>query len=111
MGALDFKAHQLGERGGEPSRLQVVVSVAEAPPVRGGKIYAADGEVAGHVLPKVGKLQAGANAVRQFAPCLVMRFAQVQDQAADRIGGIPAIAEQLLEGVVTLDTLVLLERN
>ena len=107
--AVHLEAHQLGERRREAPRRQVVVAVAEAAAVLLRQVDAADVEVAGHVLPEVGQLQRRADAIGQSRPLRVERLAQIQHQPADRVGGVAAVVEQLLEGLVALDALVLLE--
>ncbi len=47
--------------------------------------------------------------VRQRRPLHVERPAQVEHEPANRVGRTAAVAEQILEGVVALDELVLLE--
>src|SRR5438067_661405 len=47
--------------------------------------------------------------VRQLSPLRVERLAQVKYEMADRVGGVPAVAEQLFVGRVAMNELVLLE--
>ena len=57
-GALDLEREQRGEPGREPQGPEVGVRVAEPLAVLAGQVDPADVEVAGHVLPEVGQLQA-----------------------------------------------------
>ena len=110
-GPLDLELHQGGERRGEASGVEVVVGVAEPLAVLAGQVDPADRQVAGHVLPEVGQLQPGAGGVGEPGVLGVEGAGQVEDQVAHRVRRPRAVIEQLREGRILGDLLVLLERR
>jgi hypothetical protein len=56
-------------------------------------------------------LQPGADLVREHRPLTVEAAEEVQHEVADRVRGVAAVAEELVERRVPLDVLVLFERD
>ncbi len=63
-------------------------------------------QVLGDVLPVLGQLQGGAYQVGEPFPVRGSRAEDVQHDAADGVGGQPAVGQQLIEGLVAGDVLV-----
>ena len=83
--------------------------MAEAPPILFRQVNSADLEVPGYVLPKIGQLQSRANVIGQEGRFLAVSSAEVQDQMADRVRRVLTISQELLEGLIAFDDLVLFE--
>src|SRR5260370_26471170 len=62
-----------------------------------------------HILPEIGELQGSTSGVGQAYTFGVVVTAQPQNEPTYRIGGIAAVVEQLLVGLVARDSLVLHE--
>src|SRR5205807_8286688 len=86
---------------------EVVGRAAEAIEVLGGDVHAAAPEVLGHVLPMLDQLQAAAHRVGEAQAVRGGRVEDVQHQAPDRVGGELAVGQEVLDGLVRVDLLVL----
>ena len=64
-------------------------------------------QVLGHVLPVLGQLQRGADGIGQLGPRRGEAAEDVEHDPAHRVGRQAAVAEQVLEGLVTGNGLVL----
>ncbi len=73
------------------------------------EINAALLEIGAYVLPEVGQLQGGAGEVGKLLAFRIAVAAEIQDQVSHGIGGIAAVAEEIVERVVAGDGLVLAE--
>ena len=111
FGPIDFAGQQLAELRIElaAGEHRFVVAGAAAAFLR--QINAATLVIAGHVLPEVGQLQRGADLIGQLAAALVVAAAQIQHQAADGIGRVAAVAEQIVECFVASCGLILAESD
>ena len=106
---LDLKTHEFDKGGRATAILQVGFRVAEPLAVFRRQVNAANVEIARDILPEVGKLQPGADAISKKCPLAVVAFAQVKHQVTHGIGGVTAVVEKLVECLVALDALILLE--
>src|SRR5260370_35573595 len=64
-----------------------------------------------HILPEIGELQGSTSGVGQAYTFGVVVTAQPQNEPTYRIGGIAAVVEQLLVGLVARDSLARHERR
>ena len=71
------------------------------------KIDTAFLEVGADVLPKICELQRGAGVVGKLLALRITVPAEIEDQMSNRIRRVAAIAEQIFEGLITGDGLVL----
>ena len=107
---IDFKSHQFAKCGRETAGMKIAVVETESASVLIRQIDSAEILIISpHVLPEIGELQTGANVVGERGPGRVETFTKIKNQSANGIRRILAIAEQLVEGRVTFNTLVLLE--
>ena len=121
-GALGLETHQFAQtRGrdvtrptgggrspqGRRRRCQIALAAPERRHVLLRQVHPALGEVLRHVLPVLGQLQRGAHQVGQALTFRRRGAEDTQDDAPDRIGGQLAVAEQVLEGRIPADRLVL----
>ena len=67
--------------------------------------------VAGHVLTKIGKLQACANRIRKWHCVRVVTAAQMQDQSPHGVRRVLAIRRQLVKGFIASFRLILSKGN
>src|SRR5437868_6096460 len=65
--------------------------------------------VAGHVLPEVGELQAGADRIGKITALPVVAFEEMERDPSHRVRGAGAVIEQLIECVVVPNALILLK--
>ena len=72
-------------------------------------VNAAFFQVAGNVLPEIGKLKCGAGRVRETLALAIAIAAKIKDEPADWIRGIEAVADHLVPGLIALGRLILTE--
>lgn len=96
----DLKAEEPDERRGDVSQEQVFLRGAEAFEVGLGEIDTVLAEVHGDVLPEVGQLERGADAVRQPSQAGIAQAEQVKDDPAHRVRRVTAVMEQVVKGGV-----------
>ena len=106
-GVFDFVFEEGAKLGGGDSLLDCGIGYAEALHVVLRKVDAVLGPVDADVLPEVGELKRGTRRIRQAEALFVCVAAGVEDEAADGVGGVAAVAEHVLHGCVARDELVL----
>ena len=109
--AFDFKFDHLAERGSVFAVPYRFFAHPETAQVFERKINSSFGKVRAHVLPEVRELQGGAGVVGKLLALGIAISAEVQHQVADRIRRIAAVAQQIVEGFVAGDRLILPERG
>src|SRR5205085_6319137 len=65
--------------------------------------------VGADVLPEIRELQRGAGEIGKLLALRITISAEIEHEMADRIGGVAAVSEQVVEGFVARDGLVLAE--
>ncbi len=86
---------------------QVGAGNSEPGHVVGGQIDTTGPGVFGHVLPVLGQLQSGADGVGPALPLGGGHLEGGQHQPSDRVGGQPAVGDEVVEGGVAPDHLIL----
>jgi len=105
----NFETHHLTKLGRVVAAGDVGLFDSIFPKIFEGKIYPAFVIVDADVLPEIRELQRGAGEIGKLLAFRITISAEIKDEMTDRIGGVAAVSEQVVEGFVPCDRLVLAE--
>ena len=107
LGALDFESHQCAKGRRVAAASDVVFVDRESAKVFEREIDSSLGVVGSYVLPEVGELQGGAGEIGKALALGVAVAAEVENEMADRIRGVAAVGEYVVESFEAGNCLVL----
>src|SRR6185437_4428211 len=108
-GTLDFKAHHFDELSGIVFMGDVGFSDTVIAKIFQRQIDSAFFVVGADVLPEICELKSGAGEIGKALPFIITISPKIEHKMADGVGGVAAVPEQIIEGLVTSDPLVLAE--
>src|SRR6266496_4686670 len=108
-GALDFEAHHLTELWRVAFGGEVTLRDLKAGQVFEWKVDSSLLVIDADILPEIRQLQGGAGEVGELLAFGVAVPAEIKHEMSDWIGGIVAVTEQVVEGLITGSGLVLAE--
>ena len=95
--ACNFELHHRDKLPSGTPLCNVVFADAVPGEIVERQIDAALDVIHSDILPEVGKLESGTGVVGELLTLLVPVTAEIQDQAANRIGRIPAVVQHMVE--------------